>query len=80
MAEIETLKAELATYEREKAHLVAGNEGKFVLVHGDAIAGIWDTYEDALRAGYAQFGLKPFLVRQIQGIDRIHIFTRDLAT
>ena len=75
----ESLAKELATYEREKDQLVLANEGKFVLIHGDAVAGIWDTYKDALAAGYSQFGLKPFLVKQIQGIERVLFFTRDLS-
>lgn len=80
MPSAEFLKKELATYEREKARLVAESEGKYVVIHGDAVAGVWDTYEDALRAGYAAFRLEPFLVKQIQGIDQIHFFTRDLTT
>jgi len=47
---------ELATYERHKEELVGVHEGKFVLVHGDEIAGVWDTYQDALAAGYKEFG------------------------
>lgn len=74
------LEKELATYESHKKELVAANEGKFVLIHGDAIAGVWDTYNDALTAGYSQFGLEPFLIKQIQGIERVLFFTRDLST
>lgn len=75
----ESLEKELATYEREKDKLVLANDGKFVLIHGDAIAGVWDTYKDALTAGYSQFGLKPFLVKRIEGIERVLFFTRDLS-
>jgi len=75
-----SLQKELATYEREKSRLVSESEGKFALVHGDHVAGVWDTYEDALKAGYGQFGLEPFLVKQIQAIERVHFFTRDLVT
>ena len=39
--------------------------GKFMLVHGDKVAGLFDTYRDALAAGYEQFQLEPFLVKQI---------------
>jgi hypothetical protein len=73
------LEKELATYERHKEELVLANEGRFVLIHGDAVAGVWDTYKDALAAGYAQFGLKPFLIKQIQGIERVLFFTRNLS-
>ena len=79
MAEVAPFSQELATYERQKARLVAESEGKYVLIHGDVIAGVWDTYEDALKAGYGQFGLQQFLVKQIQGIDQVHFFSRDLS-
>ena len=77
---VRSLQIELATYEREKPRLVGESEGKFALIHGDCVAGVWDTYEDALRAGYGQFKLEPFLVKQIQAIERVHFFTRDLVT
>ena len=64
----ESLANELATYEWHKDELVRPHEGKFVLIHGEDIAGIWDTYQDALAAGYKQFGLEPFLVKQVLGV------------
>jgi len=79
MADTQLFTKELATYEREKSRLVAESEGKFALIRGDVVVSVWDTYEDALQAGYTQFGLEPFLVKQIQGIDQIHFFTRDLT-
>lgn len=79
MCKIVRLKAELETYEREKSRLVTESEGKYVLIHGSQVAGIWDTYQDALAAGYSTFGLEPFLVKQILGIEQVQFFTRDLA-
>jgi hypothetical protein len=80
MAVAEQLKSELETYEREKESLIAkGGEGKFALIHGDAVAGVWCSYEDALRAGYETFGLDPFLVKQIQSIERVQFITRDVS-
>jgi len=76
----ESLATELATYERHKEELVGVNEGKFVLIQGEAIAGVWDTYTDALEAGYKQFGLTPFLVKQIRGIEQVQFFTRDFVS
>jgi hypothetical protein len=74
----EYFKAELETYERERPRLVAESEGKYVVIHGTEIAGVWDTYGDALGAGYAKFALAPFLVKQIESVDRLHFFTRDV--
>lgn len=65
----DVLKTELQTYEADKDELVAKGEGKFVLILQRDIAGIWETYEDALQAGYARFGLKPFLVKKIEKIE-----------
>ena len=62
------LEAELATYERELPNLLA-KEGKWVLVHGQAVEGIFDTFDDALDAGCERFGLNPFLVKQIFAVE-----------
>lgn len=72
------LKTELETYEENRDNLL-GREGKFVLIHGKEIASVWDTYEDALQAGYQQFGMTPFLVKQIEGIERVQCFSRELC-
>jgi hypothetical protein len=76
---VQSLQQELATYQREKSRLVSESEGKFVLIKGDEVAGVWGTYEDALREGYEQFGLTPFLVKQVREIDNVCFFTRELA-
>lgn len=65
------LEKELATY-REKLPGLLSEEGKFVLVHEGEIAGIFDTYADALTEGYKLFKLKPFLVKQIEAIEQAH--------
>ena len=62
------LEKELATYRKELPSLLA-QEGKYVLIHGDEMAGIWDTQEDAVQAGDERFGLEPFLVKQILKIE-----------
>jgi hypothetical protein len=69
------LERELATY-REKLPELVQHEGKYVLIQGDRVADIYGTYQDALRQGYRQFGLDPFLVKQIMSTERIHFVTR----
>ena len=71
------LENELAVYHRELPNLLP-DEGKYVLIHGNAVAGVWETYEDALKAGYERFSLKPFLVKKIQGVEQIQFFSRDM--
>ena len=75
----ERLASELATYEAHKEELVSQHEGRYALVHGSEIAGVWDTYNDALESGYQKFKLEPFLVKQIQSIEQIQFFTRDIT-
>lgn len=70
------LDQEMATYNR---HLPAlpGQQGKFVLIKGAEVSGTFDSYQDALTAGYQRFKLNPFLVKQITAIDCV-TFARDL--
>jgi hypothetical protein len=64
----DALETELKTYEAQKDTLLA-HEGKFVVIHGSEILGIYGSYEDALKAGYEKFKLEPFLVKKIQAVD-----------
>ncbi len=63
------LKRELEAYEREKQNLLK-DAGKYVLIQGDQVVSVWSTYEDAIQAGYQQFGVKtPFLVKKIEVVE-----------
>lgn len=72
MATAEHLKTELETFAQSRDRLVRESEGKFVVIHGTDVAGVWDTYPDALSAGYQKFGLRPFLVKQIERFEQVH--------
>jgi hypothetical protein len=48
------------------------NEGKHVVIKGEDIAGVCDTFEEALRVGYDRYGLGPFLIRKIERVETIH--------
>lgn len=71
------LEKELATYE-SKLPVLLRDEGKFVLIHADQIAGIFDTYQAALQAGYEKFGLTAFLVKRVEWAETVHTFNRDI--
>jgi hypothetical protein len=73
------LEQELATYQRELQSLLPLS-GKFVLIQKDKVAGVYDTYQDALKVGYDKFGLEPFLVKQIAAVERANRFTREITT
>ncbi len=61
------LTTELETYRRVLPDLLAdsANVGKYVLIHGETVAGIYPSLGTGLDAGYAQFDPAPFLVKKI---------------
>lgn len=63
------LNRELKTYADRFQDLLA-HEGKFVLIHEGDIAGFFDTYADAVQAGYERYDLQPFLVKQVQAVEQ----------
>lgn len=62
-----TLEKELETFQRELPRLLAdpANRGQFALVHGDEVAGVYPTFDEARAAGYQRFELEPFMVKPI---------------
>jgi hypothetical protein len=77
---LETLNEEAETYERRKAELVKQNEGRFVLISGSRVVSIWDTYEDAVNAGYREIGINtPFFVKQISAVERVQFISREVV-
>ena len=70
-----SLEKELEAYKKKLPELL-GQEGKFVLFHGEALVGVYTSYEDAVKAGYEKFKLQPFLVRQIQAVDQVQFVSR----
>jgi hypothetical protein len=62
----EVLSEESNTYRREVGRLLAeGHEGKSVLIKGETIIGIYDTWEAADNEGLKQFLNEPYLARPI---------------
>jgi hypothetical protein len=73
------LEKELETYKNKLPELKA-QEGKFVLIQGDTVVDTFSSYEDAMKEGYAKFGLdKQFLVKQIRALEQVQFISR-LAT
>jgi hypothetical protein len=60
------LAAEWETYRREVGPLLAeGQEGKFALIKGEEIIGIYETWDEARRAGLEKYLLEPHTARPI---------------
>ncbi len=58
--------AEWNFYRREVGRLLAeGHEGRWLLIKGEEIVGIWDTREEALAVADERYLMQPVLVRQI---------------
>lgn len=72
------LEREVTTYKKKLPELL-GSEGKFALIHDDAVLGVFDSYNDALKVGYEKLGMKPFLVRQISAVESVSYFSRHLG-
>ena len=77
MTTMAALDREVKTYNAKLPELL-GSLGKFVLIKGDEIVGIYDTYGDALKIGYERFKLEPFMVKQIAPAEQVQCFTREL--
>ena len=70
------LEKELETYNAKLPEL-KDSEGKFVLIQGDKICGIFTSYEDAMKDAYNQFGVDAaFLVKQIHSIEQVQFISR----
>lgn len=70
------LEKELATYKTKLPELKENNEGKFVLIHGEDIVGVYDSYEDAMKIGYERFKLEAFLVKKIEAVEQAQFVSR----
>jgi hypothetical protein len=69
------LETELATYFRKLPELYE-QHGKFALIRGEEMVGVFGAYEDALSAGYQQFGLEPFLVQRVEAMEQVQFVSR----
>jgi hypothetical protein len=59
------LQTEIAFYDSQKAELLKSHLGKFVVISGEKIIGIFDTSEAAYAAGVSEVGTASLLLRQI---------------
>ncbi len=54
-----------------KDELLKHYEGKFALIYGSELVGIWDSQATAYRNGIERFGNVPFLIKHIVAEDAI---------
>jgi hypothetical protein len=75
------LERELDVFHRELPRLLQNkeNRGKYVLIHGDDVEGVYPSMDDALSAGYERFGLDVFLVKLIADDEEPQFFARNVT-
>ena len=72
------LEREIETYNRKLPELLA-DEGRYVVIHDEEIAGIRDDLAAALDLGYDRFGKEAFLARQISKTEKVLLTNRSLS-
>ena len=70
-----SLEKEFETYQSKLNELIE-HEGKYILIKGDEIIGIYSSYDDAVEQGFQRFKLESFLVKQISTIEQMHFISR----
>jgi len=71
------LEAEIATFNAQLSGLME-QRGRYVLIKGEKVISVMDTYNDALKLGYERFGLEPFFVSRIQPPEQAAFISRDI--
>ena len=59
------LETERQYFAQNHTELIAKHLGKFVVIKGEELVGVFNTIEEALSEGARQFQLQPFLVREV---------------
>lgn len=72
------LEKELKTYEERKSELIKASVGKYVLIKDSKIINVFESQNDAIKAGIEAFGNNPFLVKKIEEIEQKQNFTSNL--
>ena len=58
---------EMQTFRRELPRLVAeGHEGKWALIKGDEIIGLYESFDDGCRAGWERYLRQRFIVQPVR--------------
>ena len=63
------LEAELRFFNEHRVRLMHDAAGKFALVKGESLIGLFDSETAAIRHGYETLGNVPFLVKKVTEVD-----------
>lgn len=71
------LARELAAFERAHAGWIEqAQEGRWAVIRGDEIVGLFASLEAGYERGVRQFGTEPFLVKQVLRIEPVETIQR----
>ena len=59
------LSEEIAAYDRMRNILETDHFGKWVVVHGEALVGTYEDFQDAAADAVQRFGRGPYLIRRV---------------
>ena len=65
------LAEELKTFSVHKAELLETAKGKYALIKGHEIAGLYDQQDEAFAEAYRRFRLSGFMIKQVQEHDEV---------
>jgi len=66
------LETELDYFNKTKAELLKNHPGKFALIKGEQLIGVFDTPANAFDEGVKQFGREPFMVKRISESEEVY--------
>ncbi len=69
------LDEELKTYQAHRDELLGRAKERFVLIKGDQLIDDFESRQDALQRGYAEFGNQAFLVKQVVEVEAPQNYT-----
>jgi hypothetical protein len=72
------LETEIKTYFEKRSAYLNDAKGKYILIKGEDVIGVFDSYLDALKTGYEKYGNVAFLVKQILEIEPELKFTANI--
>ncbi len=72
---IPELETEWRYFNEHRAEFLEQAPGKYALVKGDTLVGMFDSEVSAIRNGYEKLGNVPFLVKQVTEVDIPLTFT-----
>jgi len=75
----ENLNTEIETYNSKLPELLK-SIGKYVVIKDETVGGVFDTYNDALKYAYKEYGLNQFFIKKISPAEQVSYFTRDFNT